>query len=307
MKTPDLIFLTSMQFYYNLIHLHRPFLEFSRVRREIAQGRNGPTTSTSTCTIAAANITRLVRDYRDNYDIRQISPNTVHITFIAATIHLINFLFTNAEPHGQLLRDCMPALSELGDSYPIANKALSILSTLIDRFDPLDDNQDEQCEEPSRETSPGDTNIGNQQEQENDGLKADDKNDWPTPSGNANPSPSNTHQSPSWPAFWPYEAEPYHTHNWDEPLEVPPLIDLEYLPDVTGDLGDQNNDAMGIYLAYNRVSPLPIDSQRYYENPILWLYDGCLPTMGFGLGNNRLDADKRSLFNAFYGKPNGLN
>ncbi|PYH89216.1 hypothetical protein BO71DRAFT_281152, partial [Aspergillus ellipticus CBS 707.79] len=128
------VLVLHMQFYYNLILLHRPFLEFSKVRREISQDRNAPTNSTTTCAIAAANIARIVRDYRENYNIRQISGNPVHIVFIAATIHLINLRLTNTECHDQLLQDCIPALTELGDSYPIAKKALDILHSLIERF-----------------------------------------------------------------------------------------------------------------------------------------------------------------------------
>lgn len=289
--------LTSMQFYYNLILLHRPFLEFSRICHELSQGLNGSTTSTLTCTISAVNITRLIRDYCENYNMRQISPNAVRITFIAATIHLINFRLTNVESHGQLLRDCLPALSEIGDSYPMASKALNILSTLIERFDPLDDSQGEQCEEgeESRGGSPQNTNTSKQYEQEN----------WPISSNNPNPNSSNTQQSAFPPSFWSHDTEPYYSHNWNEPLEVPPLIDLEHLPNINGGLRNQNSGGTGIDSTYNNPSSLLVDSQRYYEEPMSWLNNGCFSMMG--LESSGFDLDERSLFDAFYGKPNGLN
>ncbi|PYH96714.1 hypothetical protein BO71DRAFT_396839 [Aspergillus ellipticus CBS 707.79] len=127
-----------MQSYYNLILVHRPLLEFSKAREELSQARNSAQmTSTIMCAIAAANIARLVRDYREQYDIRQITSNGVHITFIAATIHLINFRLTGCDSHDQLFRGCVKALMEMTDSYPMAQKAVRILNNLVERFKPF--------------------------------------------------------------------------------------------------------------------------------------------------------------------------
>ncbi|KAE8423008.1 fungal-specific transcription factor domain-containing protein [Aspergillus pseudocaelatus] len=248
------VLVLHMQFYYNLILLHRPFLEFSRVRREITQGQNSPTTSTKTCAIAAANIVRL------------ISPNAVHIIFIAATIHLINFRLTNAEPHSQLLRGCIPALSELGDSYPISQKALSILSTLIKR-----------------------TRTGS--------------NEWLT-SENPDQNSPFTHED-SQTGLWLYGTDACSSQDWNEPLEVPPLIDLGYLPEA-GSIDDPSRTEIASG-GYSGIAALPPDLQRYYDEPVNWFYEGGLPQMGMGLDDSGLDVEKRNIFDTFYGKTYGLN
>ncbi|PLB51482.1 hypothetical protein P170DRAFT_471414 [Aspergillus steynii IBT 23096] len=137
--TPPSVLVLHMQFYYNLILVHRPLLGFSKAREELSQAPDSSlTTSTITCAISAANIAKLVRDYRELYDIRQITPNGVHMTFIAATIHLINFRLTSHDSHGQLFWDCVKALSEMADSYPMAEKAGLVLNSLIERFKPLE-------------------------------------------------------------------------------------------------------------------------------------------------------------------------
>ncbi|KAE8375838.1 fungal-specific transcription factor domain-containing protein [Aspergillus bertholletiae] len=295
------VLVLHMQFYYNLILLHRPFLEFSRVRREITQGPNSPTTSTTTCAIAAANIVRLVRDYRQHYNIRQISPNAVHITFIAATIHLINFRLTNAESHDQLLRGCIPALSELGDSYPIAQKALSILSTLIKRFVPQNEDSGEEEAVESRRNSLAETGIRDA-EQEN--SKTRTASNERLTSGNPDQNAPLTHAgSPT--GTWLCERDTW-SQDGNEPLEVPPLIDLGH-PPKEDHMNDQSWTEEIDSGAYSDVGPLPPDLQRYYDEPMNWFPESGAPLMQMGLDESGLDADTRNLFDVFYGRTNGLN
>ncbi|KAJ4248802.1 hypothetical protein NW762_012640 [Fusarium torreyae] len=126
----------SMHFYFALILLHRPFLEFSQVLHDLNNLDDLTSTSTGTCAIAAANITKLVLNYQRVYSIRQVPSPTVHFAFIAGTIHLVNFRMTKMDGHYHLLQSCMSALSEMRCSYPIAGKAASVLQSLVEGWEP---------------------------------------------------------------------------------------------------------------------------------------------------------------------------
>lgn len=263
-----------MHFYYNLILLHRPFLEFSKVLREISQGPNALTTSTTTCAIAAANIVRLVHDYREHYNIRQISPNAVHITFIAATIHLINFRLTNTDSHDHLLHGCVIALSELQDSYPMARRALEILHTLIDRFGPLDSGQPGQ-----------DASIANQNPQS-------EKCSRGTPS----PTVTNNQQTDSLLPSYPWALDSL-LDDWSEPLEVPSLMDFDCLPGTSGAMEETIQD-------YERFAP---NAQSSGSAPIAEFNDPGFPLLGMDLDiSGVLEMENRDLFDVFYGRTYGL-
>ncbi|KAJ5731800.1 uncharacterized protein N7483_006308 [Penicillium malachiteum] len=146
--SPPAVLALHMQFYYNLILVHRPLLEFSKARDELSQDASH-INSTTTCMMAAANIAKLIHVYCQRYNIRHISPNGVHMAFIAAKIHLINYRLTNVESHYRLLFMCLAALTELGDFYTMAKKAVKILKSLIEGFRPLDEvsSQEEQTPE----------------------------------------------------------------------------------------------------------------------------------------------------------------
>ncbi|KAJ9132156.1 Fungal specific transcription factor domain-containing protein [Pleurostoma richardsiae] len=136
------VFILHMHFYFALILLHRPFLEFSQILHDLTNLTDLTSTSTGTCAIAAANITKLVLNYQRLYSIRQVPSPTIHFAFIAGTIHLVNFRVTKMDSHYQLLQGCLGALSEMRKSYPIAGKAASVLQDLIEGW------------EPSKETEP---------------------------------------------------------------------------------------------------------------------------------------------------------
>lgn len=278
----------SMHFYYNLILLHRPFLEFSKVLREISQGLNTLTTSTTTCAIAAANIVRLVHDYREHYNIRQISPNAVHIIFIAATIHLINFRLTNTDSHDHLLRGCITALSELQDSYPMAHRALEILHTLIGRFRPLDGGHHERNQGSPGENSPEeDVSIANPNPQSETCSREE------TPP----PTVTNNQQADSLLPPYPWTLESL-LDDWNEPLEVPPLMDFEYLPDTSGAMEEPIQDDEGV-----GSSSAPSNANV----PVAGFNDPGFPLLGMGMDiSGVLEMENRGLFDAFYGRTYGL-
>lgn len=143
-----------MDFYFTLILLHRPFLQFSQVLHDLNHWDDSTLNSTTTCAIAAANIIKLVANYQQSYKIEQVPSPVVHVTFIAGTIHLVNFRLAKADTHHRLLQRCMVALSAMGDSYPIAHKAASVLQELTERWKPSNEtNEPEYSQQIRREVS----------------------------------------------------------------------------------------------------------------------------------------------------------
>lgn len=125
-----------MTFYFTLVLLHRPFLQFSQVSADLRNKSQSPLNSTTTCAIAAANITKLAINYKRCYNIRQVPTPVVHFMFIAGSIHLVNFRLIKMPNHNRLLRISMEALVEIGKSYPIAQKAAMVLQDLVGRWRP---------------------------------------------------------------------------------------------------------------------------------------------------------------------------
>ncbi|KAK1995147.1 fungal-specific transcription factor domain-containing protein [Colletotrichum falcatum] len=117
------VFVLQMSFYFALILLHRPFVRFPRDCDDPKAGTTKPSQSSTICATAAANITKLVLNYRRYYSIRQLPPSVVHFIFIAGSIHLVNLRSTKLESHNTLLQSSLEALSEIGKSYPVAEKA----------------------------------------------------------------------------------------------------------------------------------------------------------------------------------------
>jgi hypothetical protein len=97
---------------------------------------HGTIDSATVCTLAANNIAKLVRDYQQFYSLKRISSPAVHFTFIAATIHIVNFRLFKGEIHQYLLHGCLAALTEMGESYPIGQKAVCVLRDLMERWKP---------------------------------------------------------------------------------------------------------------------------------------------------------------------------
>ncbi|KAF2788468.1 hypothetical protein K505DRAFT_378882 [Melanomma pulvis-pyrius CBS 109.77] len=133
--------LLHMQFYFTLILIHRPLIHMSAAQQAVANFNSGTTDSATVCTLAATNIAKLVRDYQQFYCLRRISSPAIHFTFIAATIHTVDFRLFKTERSKFLLQGCVSALTDMGESYPIGRKAVCILQDLIERWNPRNDTQ----------------------------------------------------------------------------------------------------------------------------------------------------------------------
>jgi hypothetical protein len=137
----QVLILNSMQFYFTLILIHRPLIHMSAAQQAMANFDSGTADSTTVCTVAATNIAKLVRDYQQFYCLKRISSPAIHFTFIAATIHIVDFRLFKTERSKFLLQGCVSALSEMGESYPIGRKAVGILQDLMERWNPCNDSQ----------------------------------------------------------------------------------------------------------------------------------------------------------------------
>ncbi|EFQ34192.1 fungal specific transcription factor domain-containing protein [Colletotrichum graminicola] len=131
------VFILQMNFYFALILLHRPFMRFPRDCDDLKSSTTKPSQSSMICATAAANITKLVLNYRRYYNIRQMPPSVVHFIFIAGSIHLVNLRSTKLESHNTLLQSSLEALSEIGKSYPVAEKASLELEKLTAKWKAL--------------------------------------------------------------------------------------------------------------------------------------------------------------------------
>ncbi|KAK1983289.1 fungal-specific transcription factor domain-containing protein [Colletotrichum cereale] len=131
------VFILQMNFYFALILLHRPFMRFPRDCSDLKTSTAKPSQSSTICATAAANITKLVLNYRRYYNIRQMPPSVVHFIFIAGSIHLVNLRSTKLESHNTLLQSSLEALSEIGKSYPVAQKASLELEGLTEKWKSL--------------------------------------------------------------------------------------------------------------------------------------------------------------------------
>ncbi|GKT64042.1 fungal specific transcription factor [Colletotrichum tofieldiae] len=127
------VFMLQMNFYFALILLHRPFMRPPRDSDDLKTSEK-PSQSSTICATAAANITKLVINYRRHFNIRQMPPSVVHFIFIAGSIHLVNLRSTKLETHNTLLQSSLEALSEIGKSYPVAQKAFLELEGLTEKW-----------------------------------------------------------------------------------------------------------------------------------------------------------------------------
>ena len=125
-----------MQFCFVLILTFRPLLHVPLAHGALSRSNGAPVDPAAVCTLAAANIAKLVRDYQQYYSLRRISSPAVHFAFIAATIHIVNFQVYKEEKHHFLLQGCLAALAEMGESYPIGRRAVAVLNDLIQRSRP---------------------------------------------------------------------------------------------------------------------------------------------------------------------------
>ncbi|KAI9146836.1 Isochorismatase hydrolase [Paramyrothecium foliicola] len=143
------VFFLHMQFYFILIVLHRPFLQFSRVVHELTSHGDLTTTSTGTCALAASNIAKLLLNYQRTNNMRQVPAPTVNFVYIAGTIHLVNFRLTKLPVYWHHLKSCMAAMQDMSLSYPIGRKASSVLQELMERWQPSSEHVLSVIPEPS--------------------------------------------------------------------------------------------------------------------------------------------------------------
>lgn len=134
------VLLIHMQFYFTLLLLHRPFIDFSQgVAHDTSHlnAINGAAPNpVSICSLAATNITKLARDYSLSYDLRHIPSPAIHFVFVAATIHLINHQVAGNESHELLFQGCLSSLAEMGHSYPTGQTAVLVLQDLLRQLQP---------------------------------------------------------------------------------------------------------------------------------------------------------------------------
>ena len=128
------VLIMHMQFYFNILLLHRPFIDLSQAFASLNQLHQSPLDTIGICTLAATNITKLARDYSMFYDIKKIASPAVHFIFVASSIHLINHEISHDESHQILFQGCLSSLFEIAESYPTGQKAFSVLRDLWHQF-----------------------------------------------------------------------------------------------------------------------------------------------------------------------------
>lgn len=116
-----------MFFHLQFIHLFRPFLKYapnsSPLPSHISPRR--------ICTSNAGAISKLMRLYKKNWNLRQICNIAVYMTHSACTIHLLNL------PEKTAKRDFIHGvrhLEEISEDWLCARRALSILSVLARKW-----------------------------------------------------------------------------------------------------------------------------------------------------------------------------
>lgn len=124
------IVVLHLQYHATLILLHRPFLKM------INAGANGARVK-RTCREAAENISNLLEKYRVSwYGLRRMSVISLHITFTAATVHLLNAWNENDANKAAAVRGfkiCCTALGELGVAYETARRTVAVLTCLASK------------------------------------------------------------------------------------------------------------------------------------------------------------------------------
>lgn len=124
--------LTSRSMHYALliIALHRPFCSRFYIQPQPPVGR-GPEHAREMCISSAVNIAKLLVCYRSQYTLHRANSQVVHIAFTAALILVYATVSgITSEFRSDLvshLDTCCEALSELGEAFGNANRALDVL------------------------------------------------------------------------------------------------------------------------------------------------------------------------------------
>nr|XP_036577466.1 fungal specific transcription factor domain-containing protein [Colletotrichum truncatum]KAF6784437.1 fungal specific transcription factor domain-containing protein [Colletotrichum truncatum] len=154
-------FQRSMAFYFNLIILHRPFLHLSQISSDLRNKKAPYNSATATCAAASENIIKLASEYESSYNLRQIPQSVVPFIFIAGTIQLLLYRVTKVESYNRLLQSCTGYLSEVGNSYPVAQRALGVLEDMITNWKPFDETKHSDDITHACDESPEVTNVLN--------------------------------------------------------------------------------------------------------------------------------------------------
>ncbi|PFH61220.1 hypothetical protein XA68_17975 [Ophiocordyceps unilateralis] len=120
---------TLIHMFYHLqyIHLFRPFLKYSASASPLPPH----VSPRRICTTHAGDISKLMRQYKKIYNLRQICNIAVYMTHSACTIHLLNLPDKSARrdiTHG------VKHLEEMAEDWLCARRTLSILSVLARKW-----------------------------------------------------------------------------------------------------------------------------------------------------------------------------
>lgn len=116
-----------MFFHLQFIHLFRPFLKYSPTSSPLPSHIS----PRRICTSNAGAISKLMRLYKKNWNLRQICNIAVYMTHSACTIHLLNLPEKTAKrdfTHG------VKQLEEISEDWLCARRTLSILSVLARKW-----------------------------------------------------------------------------------------------------------------------------------------------------------------------------
>ena len=109
------------------IHLFRPFLKYNQATSPLPPH----VSPRRLCTQAAESISKLLRQYKRTFGLRQICNVAVYIAHSACTIHLLNL------PDATAKRDIVYGvqhLEEIAQGWPCARRTLNIISVLAQRW-----------------------------------------------------------------------------------------------------------------------------------------------------------------------------
>jgi len=220
------IFVMHMQFYFTLILLHRPFLAYAKTEQALAHADSQVMDATTACTLAATNMAKLVRDYQAHYSLKQIGAPAIQMTFIAATIHLVNFHLTKKEMHKLLFCGCTVSLVEMGEAYPLAFRAVDVLKDLEKRWilQSSDQGQENTNGEQRGQDQSATAPIRPNTDATNTGSYSHASCDKAWGSSGLLANPSGTPQQPPVQLFdddWEHEAENFDWSLYPSPIEFP--------------------------------------------------------------------------------------
>ncbi|OGM42570.1 hypothetical protein ABOM_007965 [Aspergillus bombycis] len=135
-RTPCLPHIYQLHIQYNVIQilLHRPLIAKRRIlSRVLSDSSEESNVHLQICRHAALEVTKLLRTYQDHYTLRLIPIVTVHSTFTAAIIHLMDAMSTTPIVRRRgisNLRICLDALESMSAAWCWSCRAIRALRIL---------------------------------------------------------------------------------------------------------------------------------------------------------------------------------